>query len=550
MAVKFMHLNGWAVPIVTCEPVHVPIADARGYGPNGVYQFARNEYARAWTCRTGLLTGAQRDALLDILGHRGDGWSWPLSAAPSGVEYLNATTDSPGFSSKFRAQSAQLATIVSAYGGDGSRVYDHNGNPMAPFAGAAGSVVLDHGTTNLLAAVHAQATASGNFTALGGGVLSTDTSRYWRGGASVKCVATNAGDGLQPNAAVGGLANATRYSVTVHVKRLSGDAELRLLETGGSNPGSTIAAIPWASDNDAWIRATAARVTGATAGTLTWQVVQKNATAATFWANGAQLENTATHFEPTAWIDSGADPWLAGNGVRGGGLLDYSNFITTYTRGCTIACWYNVQRVTSASLRQLVRTAGVDPRFDIYINTAGQVVSEAVASDGSFIRSNTAGAITLGWHHFVAVYDRDASSLTLYVDGVSQGTDSYWGGGRQYWDAENTSDVVTIGTQGLVGAQAALGIIGAIQLLPYPVPASVADAWYDYDDVLLTFRDDRAQPAVMPIGAYGSFLHGGDRYADVYAQVDSAPHEPWFNGSTWETRGGRVAFTLFEDAKR
>lgn len=537
---SYLHINGYAIPIESCEPTHQHIAASMGYSPNGVYQLSRNGYARAWKCRSGLLTTAERHAMMAILGHRGDGWRFNLSAASNGVVYITDATSPEVYSDKFKVpQSAEaVATIMAAYGADGARVYDWNGNPYGAFDGSQGSVLVEPGTTNLLSANEAHPTANGHVINVFTGTHAADSARYWTGSGciAVNCLATN--DGIEVN---GTGVVSSDYVLTGKVRGHVGGEQLQVLYL--NNAGTTIANgnITLAADADRWTRV---RVYGT-------QVVDTNVRlrilsnngAMNFSVDGLQIEQKTT--QPTAWVDPGQDPWGSGSGVRPNGVLDFDTFVSEWVDGFTLSAWVNVQNVTPAASGLIVDTGSGNPRTGLYITTGGALVFFANASGpATSALSVTGGVVSAGWHHVVGVYDRDANTAYLYVDGAADGSDDTWSGVRQYFDIENSANDTSIGSAGTAGANTFPGPIASVQFLPYAMPATVIAGMYD------SAQQVRLPPGVLPLSVHGDALQLGERWIQATATLDATPHNPWWNGATFESGGGRVAFTLNEAVRR
>ena len=534
----FLNLNGWAIPVATCELAHAHINAASGYTPNGLFTLQRNSFARTWRVRTGLLTSAERDALLEMLGHRGDGWRWGLLGETAKGWH---TLSKHFYSDKRRAaQTAEeVATVVSAYAADGTRVYDWNYNPVAPQAGTEGAVCVDKGSTNLLSANEAHPTTNGHLLNFGAGTHAADSVRYWTGSGAVTVTAPAAGDGVQADATV---SIGVDYVCSVHVYPYADSQPITVRYTNGA--GTTISQVVYTLPTAGYWYRLKTFGTQTVDTTARIRVLSNSGAAASYAVDGLQIEAQSTG-HPTSWIDPGADVWGSGNGVRPAGVLDFDPFYLDWRNGFTVSTWVNAQTLGSATSDIIWDSSDGFPRFVVYKTSADAFRADVQSSDGQTL-SAVGSATTAGIHHVAAVFDPDASSLSLYVDGALAQTDTSWAGSgsREKFDVEKTTGDMSVGSGGVAGANNWLGTIGALQVLPYTVPASVVAGWYD------SGTDDRAQPGVMPLGCYGTFLQQGDSYVDVYAQVDAAPHEPYFDGATWQERGGRVAFTLFEAEKR
>ena len=549
----FMNLNGWAVPIASCELSMQGIAESRGYSPNGIYQMQRNGTARVWRCRSGLLTSEERDTLIDVLSHRGDGWVWPLASTANGVEYVVSSSSSMAYSDKFRPpqNTEAKATIHSTYGADRRRVYDWNGNAIGPFEHGESSVEVGVGTTNLLSAANADPETNADLTAAGSATLNTST-RAWTGSGSVEVVTTaSTSDGVSTST-VTGLSLSSGYLIgSVHIGGNGSSEQLDLelfADTGGGLVAvGTPAAITLSADTAIWRRYYVAWAISGTVTSAKLEVRNQVASVQTFYVDGLQLENVAKQY-PSPWVDSGSDPWTAGSGVRPAGQLNYDHWMgDAFRDGWTIAAWVNLQWVSAAGSRYVVRTHGSTERALLFHTSANQVALQILNAAGGSIGGGGSAVSVLGWHHWAGTYDPATTTLKLYLDGALDTTWTSWSGVAGFEPGLASGDF-SIGSSG--SSENDIGPLGPIHVLPFYVPASVVSGWYQ------SGTDARPSPRMMPLSVSGDCLQTGDRAVSVYGQVDSTPHEPfWTNNATgtaenFEKRGGRVAFTLFEDTKR
>lgn len=534
---SFLHLNGWDIPLVSCELSQRAIAAFRGYSPNGVYQMQRNSFARVWVARTSLLTSAQRDALLEMLGHRGDSYRWDLAGNPAGYVYVGDASVAEVYSDKFRPPQAveAVATIHSTYAADGARVYLANNAPVGPMAGCSGSVAVEPGTVNLLSASEAHPTANGHLTNIASGSHAAESDRYWTGAGSVTVTCTASNDGVEANGTgvIGQI-----YQLSVYVRGSAGGEQIVLQHRNAAGAIIASQAYTLPSELDKWTRY---KVSGTQITDTTVRLFILSANGAMqFSVDGLQVEQQNARV--TSWVDPAQDFWGSGNGVRDAGVLDYDTWLASYTSGVTLASWINLHTLIGAA-QTLIQTGATGARANLVINNLEQPYFSAISSDDSLQRP-TGTALSLGLHFIVGVHDPTANASYLYVDGALVDTDSTWSAARQYWDAKTHAGDLSVGSNGTPGSTCPAAILGPTMVLPYVLPASVIGGLY------AAAVDDRAAPGVIPIGAHGTFLQDGDKRVDVYSQVDATPHEPWFNGATWELRGGRIAFTLFEAEKR
>ena len=527
----FMELNGWSVPVASCELSQVGIAESRGYSPNGIYQMRRNSFARAWRCRSGLLTSGERDALLEMLGHRGDGWNWDLRGdAPAGVHY----SDKHFYSNKFRpALSAQQqATVESAYAADRARVYDWNANRLAAHERCQGVLHVDPASTNLLSATKAHPTANGHLVDVSTGSHAADSSRYWTGSGAVEVTTGGVGGGVKASSfATIGLT----YQLSCYVSPRAGGESLTVEYINGGASVLGTANYTLLGDVDTWQRLVVFGVQ-ATDTIANIQVTSQSGSPV-FGIDGLQIEQVDSG--PTAWLDPAADIWGSGLGVRPAGRLDFDQWTTGFLSGITLSAWVNIQRpgVTGT----LVRSAATGTA--VLQVTGGQYNCHIAATDGSLVTA-LGGTTEVGPHNIVGVYDPVTATVSLYVDGIFIASDSVWSGARERWDVDQATGDFAIGTNGNPGVNVSPGPISSLLVLPYVVPPSAIESWYRAG------TDARPTVGVMPIHATGSFLQQGNEEVMVLGQVDGTPHEPYFTGPTLEERGGRVAFTLFEAEKR
>lgn len=548
---SYLHINGYAIPIESCEPTHQHIAASMGYSPNGVYQLSRNGYARAWKCRSGLLTTAERHAMMAILGHRGDGWRFNLSAASDGVVYITDATSPEVYSDKFKVpKSAEaVATIMAAYGADGARVYDWNGNPYGPFDGSTGSVLVEPGTTNLFAETTYNCQDHTVFTlenASTGASKADATDRYWESTQSIKLITgANTGDGIRTPNVTSGFTVGLSTTVSVFVAGGSGGEQVRIVlqqDTGGGYATiGTPSSFTLPSNADSWTRIyTTETISGSAVG-LRVLVLNAVASAQTWYVDGFQLEQPTDGY-PTAPVDPGENPWGSGSGVRPNGILDYDNFFSAYMNGFSACSWVNYQKESPAANQFLYRS-GTTQRALMLTSTANLPSSQILSTGGSALSVNGA-ALSTGWNNFVQVYDRDANTMYFYLNGAFVSSDSSWSGARQYFDVENTDGDFSIGSAGVAGSNMAPGPIGSFQVLPYAIPATVIAGMYD------SAQQARLPPGVLTLSVHGDALQLGERWIQATATLDAAPHNPWWNGPTFESGGGRVAFTLNEAVRR
>jgi hypothetical protein len=549
----YLHINGYQVK--TRQGGEISFEETfgrRGYSPGGNYQFGRNHIGRAWRFTTIPLPRDEAQALANMINMLGDSWKFDLSAASDGVAYVTDNTSSEVYSDKRRIpQTAEAeCTIAAAYGADGARVYDWNGNAYGAFEGSTGSLLVEPATTNLFAATTYDCSDHTVFiieNASGSASKADDTASYWEGSSSVKVITgANTGDGLRTPNVTSGFTAGVSTTVSVFVKGASGGEQVRiaLQETlsGGGGAYSTIgtpSSFTLPATGDAWTRIYTTETTSATAVGLRVLVLNAVASAQTWYVDGFQMEEPTDGF-PTAPIDPGSDPYGSGNGARPAGVLDFDTFVSGYTNGFTVATWFNVQKTGTGASQYIFDTGDGAPRAVVYLDASDQPTFQLVHSfSGSLLAVDS--ALSAGWHHLCAVYDRSANTAYLYVDGVLGGSDSTWSGARQYFDIENSAGDLSLGSAGTAGNNTAPGPIGSLQIYPFAMPAAMANALYN------SGTDTRLPPGLTPLGVHGDFLGTGERWVKCYGQVNRVSNVPFQDATLgWQAGGATVDFTLYE----
>lgn len=551
---SYLHINGIAVPVKECQPGYVPIAGNSGYSPNGVYQVNRNGFARQWKVRTSLLSSDMRVALAEMLSHRGEAWRWELSSAANGVHYIPDETASEAYSDRIRLpKSASNATVMSAYGADGARVYDWNGNPYAPLSGCEGSLLVEEGATNIATANLFDPANTTGFGTYGSSTRSHDTEHYWTGDGSID-VALD-GLGGSEGVTIGAITGQTDYIISAFVR------------VDPALAGATIRAQIWDDTASVWLdsaRDTVATyadgwyrvyATGAPAGGASSDVylriwVPSNGTAASFFVDGVMAEVQPSLLKPTAPVDPGSDPFGAGTGVRPAGVLDWANtFVASYTQGITLAAWVNIQNLgVSAVSAVLIDSADDFPKIVLFWEDgSGDRFALEVASDGgTYLQPRGTQGKTVGWYHVVGVYDRKTNAAYLYVNGALESSDTSWSGGkgRTFMDASGMTGDFSLGTFGAAGANVLPGPLGPCMVLPFAAPAEMVSGWYNGG------ADSYAVPGVFPLGIHGDVLGTSELNIKALATIDSMPHIEWEKDGVWQGHGGEIAFTLTEATAR
>lgn len=549
---SYLHLNGYPIPLRhASEVTFEEVAPLRGYSFNGSYQFGRNGIARAWRCLTAPLPRQEAVALAAMINMRGDAWRWPLGdTAPDGVHYITANTDSFLRTDERRiARSGEAkATLCSAYGADGARVYDWNGNAYAPFSGCEGSVLVEPGTTNILSTAESnpESGSVGWLTSSGSTVTAT-TDHYWRGSGSANV--SDAGASRSAISSAQTVAINTDYVFSTYVKPpvegFAGETiPFRITSTGDSSGAtqSTNTTLSAGYNPDGWYRIYHTFTTDGsdTTATITITCFSTNTD---FQIDGGQLEVDVNGGFPTAYVYSGDDPWGSGNGVRPAGELDYDEFVSGYTNGITISAWMNFQRKAAGLGNKYIfdSSDGV-PKVQMYLNDSNQIVATVVGSSNSNLQLNPV-VLDTGIYHLVLTYDPKTATMRLYSNGALIGSDSSWSGARQFFDIENNQDPSSIGTAGSAGANTCPGPIGPVQLYPFAMPLEMVSGMYS------SGADDRPVPGVLPLAVHGDVLSAGEKQVYVYGKAErvrTVPHAPDATGQ-WEDGAAEVQFILSED---
>lgn len=543
---SYIQVNGYPVPVAHGSDLsYQELSGARQYSFNGKYQYSRNALARAWKFVTAPMSRAEALALAGMLNMRGDGWRWPLlGTAPNGVHYITSGTSVFGWSDQRRVANAgdTAATVVSAYGADGARVYDWHGNTYAPFSGCEGALLVDEGTTNLLAAnVANPESGSIGWASVAGATITGSTERKWTGSGCGKMVWTTSFSGAF--AVVSGLSSNTRYTFSVYVAPGAGSEQIYLQMQDNPIGGTITVPYTLPADRDTWTRLWASTITGGAATGMDLSILSNTGTSSgTLYFDGAQLEeDLLSPYTPLAWVDSGQDPWGAGSGVRPAGRMSFDTWLNTFT-SFTVSAWVNIQFTTTSSNRVVFDSSDGNPKAQLLINTSGapnlQVNSDSPVSSLSI----TGLTLSVGWHHLVGTYHAADRTLRLYVDGALAGSDATWSAGRQFYDPANTVSNFTLGGSGAAGAATLQRPMGPIQFYPFAAPLEVVQGWY------AAGVDARPVPGVLPLAVSGDVLSAGEEQTYCYGMVDrivTVPHKPDATGA-WEDGACTVQFSLYE----
>lgn len=548
-----LRINGYAVEgRIGYESTRAEIQVRREYSPNGLYQLGRNSVARAWRFTTRMLPREVALALAAMVQQRGECWTWGLTGAPNGVLYVDGNAVPEVWSQTRRVSQSleSIGTIISAYGADGARVYDWNGNAYGMCEASTGSLLIEPGTTNIATANMFDPSTTTGFTGdTGSETIGTDTSNYWTGSSSIKVTTTGGNEGVR----IGTVTGQTDYTLSTFVKfsqnfiTANGVMNIRVYDnTAAAYIGSNQQLTPTVAD--AWYRVFA---NGSPAGGASSNVSLALFTSAfdpatDFWVDGAHFEAEINDSYPTAPLDPGTINYSgSGAGVRPAGVLDFDTFVASHTNGFTVAAWVNVQFTGSAAIRSIIDAGDGTPRGYLIINTSNQPLFVPVSSVGGGL-TPTGSALSAGWHFLVGVYNRSNNTAYLYVDGDLDASDNTWGGARQYWDIENIAGDFSIGTQGGAGSLTAPGPLGPMFILPYALPASIISGMYQ------SATDARPVPGLLPLGVAGDMLGIGERWLYCHAAVRSLRNEPYVDPATpaWDAAAMSVDLDLFEDRGR
>ena len=544
---SYLQINGYPIRVRVGQDLsYMDVAGHKGYSFNGRYQCSRNALGRRWAITSAVLPSDEVKALMGMLKMRGDAWRWdlPSGVTPNGVHYIVDSSDSEAYSDKRRVpqNTDAKATLASAYGADGSRVYDWNLNPYAPFSGCQGSLLVDGGTTNLLTANESnpESGALGWF-ASGGGAVAASTGDYWTGAGSVEFTyAAGTVDGARTsNRAV---AATTTYVASVYIKGAAG-GETITVGVGGDSSAITFTEYTLSSTPDRWHRLTHAHTTDGS-DTTAFIVITGTATdpSGIVFIDGGQLEVDPGDGYPTAWVDVGSTPWGVG-GFRPAGLLNFDQWMTGFMDGFTISAWVNLQYTGSSADRIICDTAGDRPRAYLYVQNSTDYPIFVVSNEANSDLAATGAALTTGWKHIVGVYSAKADTAYVYVNGVLSGSDAVWSANRVGpWAAAKQTGDFSIGTAGAAGVTTFTGPLGPIQFFPFTAPANFVKGLY------ASGADQLAVPGLMPLAAQGTMLGSSEEAVYCYAEnirFRMVPHKSPITGE-FENGGGEVSFELVE----
>jgi len=543
---SYLNINGYATKVRAGHELSpAEIASARGYSPNALYGMQRSAIARAWTFTTIPLPRDEAIALIGMLMHRGDGWSWDTDEVGEPDQ-----TAADFYSDKLRAASTLTAANISpTYAYDGGRIYTQigasgsgssidpyvlPGAALGPFSGSSGVMANERATTNLLPAGESRPNTVDWAVVNGTETLTDDTDYIFDGSSSLKVVTVNAGDGAK----LGGTAPVTggqQYIATIYIRPAAGGENLfvYLSEVGVANTAQYFT-LP--TDTNTWTRVQVKR-TAAGANALYIQVRSVNG-GDTFYLACAQIEQQAD--APTSWVEGGSS--------RAAGNVEYAQFLSGWSSGFTANIWYLCDHLSSSTTRYLYRVNGTNGHLDYfnYISiSTGDALAAVVSSRpgsssavSSLVATSTA---TVGWHMHTATFDQANQTLRIYKDGALVQSDSTYSGATKY-QMSGLDQPLSIGDLG-TSASNATGYFGPVQFFPFVAPANIIAGWYNLasDDIIT---------GVAPLVAYGDFLHTGDESVQVYAEVSRAINAPHTVNGVWDPGAMAVSFTLYEATGR
>lgn len=462
-----LYLNRWAVPVSAAGRAQVSSASAARYSrsDDGDLQLSRRWTKGAWAFETTPMRETEARFLEALL--QGRGQVWPFDGNIYAQSGLGPDAASPVYG--LRDDSEIVESVSTFYAGSRFGV---------------GALSIERAVTNLFAQNVRTGTdtssATTGFTAVAGGVLTSDTTQFWQGARSLKVVGASAGDGVyaeKTGVAAGAcvgfvyLYSATAATLEVYLNDAdNGDGTKRNIECTAGD----------------WIRVECTVTVGAT-GTVRLYVKCRT-TGSTFFADGWQLASAAT---ASTWVD----------GTRNGNDLAYYLGGLRKRDDVTVMFWTRGPTVVSANTPtaftlglvggdalQLRWQSGTTLNFRLMVGGAVTLEATYVANPWS----------DFDWHHVACVFRRapltGEHNLTLYIDGVSVATDD---------TPANLPDLsratLQVGDSSTPGTDYWQGLFDEFAVFYAAAPAAFITAAYEY----------RLSP-LPRLDAHGGFLHMGD----------------------------------------
>lgn len=511
---SLLKLNGYAVPCVAIDENHEQV----GYGMARAYDGGALRDTRAskrkWTFRSKPLKEQDALALIGLVQGRGHKFGWSSFYSDSGLP-----------------AAASVAT-QHAVAADGAAVYDDYGALMyAGFTGSKYAVAVEAAATNLIyttittpSATSGQNIATGTdtlsstsgFTAVAGGVITSDTTHYWQGSRSLKMVAAAVGDGV-----ITGWATCSADSnicCSAYVKVSGAQVTFAVYQDSGA---PTLLVSQSVTDTGgAWQRVELP--TTLSGGNTTAAIrIEAASGASTVYCDGFQIEENN-------WVTS----WVAG--TRATGSLQYTAKAFAGWRDLTVNMWATSTGLASSDDQVLCRL-GVSTTDYIEVYRDGlqsNRITVVAYGTGDLITTDSKWAagswlmVTLGVR-FNA--ESGEYGVELYTNGVSRGTATLSG-----YTGLTSAATLAIGNDGTPARHFHMGRIDSTLVVPYRASATEIAAWYG------NFPGAHSVPSLV---ATGDFVT--DSSVTVVGEVTHVMNVPHY-ATAWRGNGRVVEFALEE----
>jgi hypothetical protein len=412
----FLKLNNITVPVMECSATHGVIG-ASSRALRGDYLSDVRNIKRTWRVRCSPMTQQAASVLVGMLNGRGQLFTYDedsysesgfASSSEQGVTFDNGTTQIMGNTAADGAAVKNLYTAPST---------------AANVAARTSCVSSDSISTNILAAVErdCEGTPSTDFTAWNGAVLADDTTNYLQGSKSLNV--TGAGGAYRGAYTTAACAVSTPSVCSFYVKGNDANStQFRLWiedDDGGDNSG-VVYTLP---STGVWYRVWAPYTTESGAANINIEFHGYHATNAwDFSVDAWQIEQSSY---VTAWVDGARAS--AGKIVYPASAMNYIG-----QQSWTVACWSNGSNVSDAGTDGVVWNVVKDTsnglqdsahlRFD-GAPTPGTPYIVVYDSDGGAAHVITGAVHNYGpWKHYAVVYDAPTTTIYLFVNGVSAGS--------------------------------------------------------------------------------------------------------------------------------
>lgn len=272
-----LNINGWDIPVregSAGKSLEIIGEQSRSF--SGFLITTERAEKRGWKFRTPLIPEADAVAIEGLLRGRGDVWKFDdslWSAKGQAATFTRAST-------RYLSTGQEIASGAAGY----------ESGPLAATFPADKAIWVEEGTTNLLTANQAsvETDTTGFVAQTASTILSRDITEHWHGTACLKTVApgTMANEGFVAGIDV---APSLEYTASVWLKG-SGSVKLYFVERNAGDVFIGQTSTGFIALTDTWTRYSISRLFGATGVKAQLKVDTSGTSAATFYADGLQIE--------------------------------------------------------------------------------------------------------------------------------------------------------------------------------------------------------------------------------------------------------------------